>query len=477
MGSAYKIKHTTRSKVSIIVLLLICAQIVLAVFFYHQINRHLNHQVQQVLFNENDEAKSNLQSRIENKLELMEISAGIASINKASAENQWDEWWELIQKYNDESGRRIGIADAEGTLFFGDKETIDIGEKQTYQETLQGKSIISPLRKKAFNGQDSIILATPITRQDGTVSGVLEMEYTTLELGNYLNHTDLNGSGVNLVINQQGELIATVKGMETYETIYDMLKERKMDSCCSIDQMKTDVLQGNKGYLLYSLGKDQRMLCYQPAEIEDWTVVSIASVKKYTDELIYTKRLTSFFIIISMLLTGGGFLILFRMFWKKNKALALVSVDGLTGVFSRAEGERLVGQYLRNPMANCYGCLFLDLDNFKQLNDTTGHGEGDRILKLTGEVIRSSIRGQDIVYRFGGDEFCIWLFGNGGKSEIENVANRILQNSYAADDHLRFSIGATCVTKEETEYTSILKRADEALYDAKRMGKGKIAFR
>lgn len=52
-----------------------------------------------------------------------------------------------------------------------------------------------------------------------------------------------------------------------------------------------------------------------------------------------------------------------------------------------------------------------------------------------------------------------------------------LQNSYAADDHLRFSIGATCVTKEETEYTSILKRADEALYDAKRMGKGKIAFR
>lgn len=121
MGSAYKIKHTTRSKVSIIVLLLICAQIVLAVFFYHQINRHLNHQVQQVLFNENDEAKSNLQSRIENKLELMEISAGIASINKTSAENQWDEWWELIQKYNDESGR-IGIADAEGTLFFGDKE-------------------------------------------------------------------------------------------------------------------------------------------------------------------------------------------------------------------------------------------------------------------------------------------------------------------------------------------------------------------
>lgn len=468
----FKWDKRTGAVLLILMLLLIAVEGI----YYHETARNLNMQIQKELENENDGAKENISSHITTKVEWLKMASGIASLYDAETSNNQEEWWSLIEQFDKEEGYRIGIADNQGNLYYGSREKMDISDKETYQKALEGNTVISPMRKKAFNGMDSILLAAPIMTPESDVMGVIEVEYTTIELGNYLNHTDLNGSGVNLVIDSEGNLIASYEGMENYETIYDMLNSRSIKSGYQIDTMKKDVKSGKAGYLKYSLDGDERILYYQPAGMEDWTVVSIASIHAYSDTLVYLKKLTVVFMITVIALIGGSFFILLRSLWKRKLELDRVKIDYLTGVLTRMEGEKMVEEYLKARPGLCYGCLFLDLDDFKHFNDTKGHDEGDRILQLAGEVIRSSLRSQDIAYRFGGDEFCIWLFGNGGRDEVELVANRIMRKSKEITADIHFSIGATIVNKNEIDYRCILKRADDVLYEAKRAGKANISI-
>ena len=120
-----------------------------------------------------------------------------------------------------------------------------------------------------------------------------------------------------------------------------------------------------------------------------------------------------------------------------------------------------------------YACMFLDIDDFKKINDTFGHHKGDLVLVQAGQILNSCTRQEDVIVRFGGDEFCIWLYGMRGRKQPEAIAQRII-NAFRLSGKVHASIGITLIEEEETEYDAILKRADQALYQAK--GKGKNQF-
>jgi diguanylate cyclase (GGDEF)-like protein len=123
--------------------------------------------------------------------------------------------------------------------------------------------------------------------------------------------------------------------------------------------------------------------------------------------------------------------------------------------------------------------ILLDLDNFKNLNDTAGHLAGDRALQIMGKVLQRNIRKHDKAGRMGGDEFLVVLPETGVKGAT-TLAQRIridLQKSLSrefAAAGLSASIGiANCTQDEESE--NLLERADLALYRAKADGKNRIA--
>lgn len=146
------------------------------------------------------------------------------------------------------------------------------------------------------------------------------------------------------------------------------------------------------------------------------------------------------------------------------------SHDALTGLFNRRSFEALLRQSASR--SSRYGWPFalalVDLDRFKSLNDSLGHGEGDRVLRLFGAEIRSSLRGGDAAARVGGDEFALILSNGGPESAcalLERVRSAVAS---AVEFEVDFSVGVSVAPDEASDPASLYRLADSRLYDAKR---------
>lgn len=126
--------------------------------------------------------------------------------------------------------------------------------------------------------------------------------------------------------------------------------------------------------------------------------------------------------------------------------------------------------------------LLLDIDNFKDFNDTYGHLEGDKILVRLGKIIKSCLRAMDSAYRYGGEEFTIILPGTHGE-EARTVAERLrrsvsnedFSDGKISDLKITISIGLTQYLIDE-EVSSFVQRADQAMYQSKQSGRNKVSF-
>lgn len=126
--------------------------------------------------------------------------------------------------------------------------------------------------------------------------------------------------------------------------------------------------------------------------------------------------------------------------------------------------------------------LFLDLDNFKLINDTKGHASGDELLKIVGEHLRTCVRQKDIVSRLGGDEFTITLCDVQSEEQIVSVVERIMAMTDRSvrlgqeDIVISASIGIAMLPDDASDKDTLLKYADIAMYKSKADGKNNYSF-
>ena len=159
----------------------------------------------------------------------------------------------------------------------------------------------------------------------------------------------------------------------------------------------------------------------------------------------------------------------------------LVQEDQLTGVLNRRgledAYEREVARAERSSTPLCVGLL--DIDNFKQLNDTHGHQTGDEALQHLVRVTRRTMRPSDVLARYGGEEFLLLLPETGLEEAVEVMVRlqRNLTKAFFLHNNERvlitFSAGVALRSAAEAQ-TSIIERADKALYQAKRSGKNRV---
>ncbi|MFI5182529.1 MAG: EAL domain-containing protein [Thermoanaerobaculia bacterium] len=157
--------------------------------------------------------------------------------------------------------------------------------------------------------------------------------------------------------------------------------------------------------------------------------------------------------------------------------------DALTGLPNRL----LLKDHLELALAQLarggspFAVLFLDIDRFKPVNDTLGHGAGDRLLKAAGERLRAATRAGDTVARVGGDEFVLLLAAL-SKENVGAAAQKILEafaEPFFLDKHPIFittSIGIAMAPGDGTDSQTLLKFADSALYRAKELGRNNFQF-
>ena len=123
--------------------------------------------------------------------------------------------------------------------------------------------------------------------------------------------------------------------------------------------------------------------------------------------------------------------------------------------------------------------FFLDLDNFKLVNDTYGHGAGDRVLRMVADILKKNIREKDYAARIGGDEFVVFLSGIPSAAAAADCAQRICGELSAirmeyTKVQLSGSIGVSVAPEDGTDYESLVKNADRKVYRAKSRGKNQF---
>ena len=170
---------------------------------------------------------------------------------------------------------------------------------------------------------------------------------------------------------------------------------------------------------------------------------------------------------------------------EKTRALELAGCDHLTGLHNRRMFGELVASHLalarRSPKH--YALLYLDLDRFKQINDSLGHHVGDLLLQAVAQRLRSLVRGSDIIGRMGGDEFAVLVTAMEQLADMDQLASKLvtqLSQPYTGlDGHslqLSPSIGIAFFPRDGHDVDTLCRHADMAMYASKRAGRGRATY-
>ncbi|MEH6502581.1 MAG: diguanylate cyclase [Cycloclasticus sp.] len=185
---------------------------------------------------------------------------------------------------------------------------------------------------------------------------------------------------------------------------------------------------------------------------------------------------------LSPAVIDGSDYILASIVEAKNKVLKMASYhDPLTGLPNRVlfneVSENLRSLAIRNK--ECLALMFIDLDNFKPINDNFGHDIGDLVLCQVADVLTGHTRKNDMVGRIGGDEFVVCLYGAGSKVTLEEMANKLIKEISSLENikgnmiDISASIGVVFTSKPRSfSLAEMSEIADRLMYKAKKASKG-----
>lgn len=169
---------------------------------------------------------------------------------------------------------------------------------------------------------------------------------------------------------------------------------------------------------------------------------------------------------------------------KKQESLNLLQAaehDEMTGILNRASTTRQIQETLENSGHSQHALFFIDVDNFKSLNDTYGHQAGDNFLITLAKTLKNCFRANDIVGRIGGDEFFVLMKNVPSTMIVAEKATTLLGVSQAFFNQypnlgLSISIGIGMYPSDGMDFDTLYTNADKALYQAKHKGKNQFVF-
>ena len=205
-----------------------------------------------------------------------------------------------------------------------------------------------------------------------------------------------------------------------------------------------------------------------------WLIAEILMGRAYTHSLTLVwntiARLVFFLLIMELLLSLRN---------KMQMLEDLASTDPLTGLANRRffldQLARECTRVRRYP--EVFTIAYIDLDNFKYVNDTKGHIVGDDLLKKVGHVLTSCLRETDMAARLGGDEFAIFfpaMKENASKQVIEKVHTRLIETMEKYRWPVTFSIGVVTYLEPLANIREMVRKADDLMYEVKKTGKNNV---
>ncbi len=326
-------------------------------------------------------------------------------------------------------------------------------------------------------------------------------EYIDEEMIMFINHKIMDdnyhmigATGIGLKISYINDMLKRFRQQYRFKVLFldstgkVVLNERGIDAIKDLSDipelyaLKNDIVSKTGSVLKYELDGEMYMLNTKYIPELDLYLMVEAKIAQFTEEVTQTFY---FNLMLSLLVTALITVFILYTVRSHHKELEyLASNDTMTKLPNRrafnAAFHRLFLFYKRN--ADPVAVLFFDIDDFKQINDTLGHHIGDSVLVRIAEIVKESVRETDLIARWGGEEFIVALIDTGVEDayvKAEKIRERIetdAQLLQMTKHPVTASFGLTGINEHDTE-DMLLKRVDEALYEAKKKGKNRIIVR
>ncbi|MES9834404.1 MAG: diguanylate cyclase [Candidatus Thiodiazotropha sp. DIVDIV] len=391
----------------------------------------------------------------------------------------------------------------------------DKGSRYYFKESFeldQGAIYISPLDLNVEQGvieqpiRPTIRFATPVVDGYGVKRGILIINYDPDEfllrikdifaarLGNAMM---LNSDGHWLLGAPEEQLWGFMYGREDtflteYPEVWSAISSSNKGSFFSDDGLfvfqKTYPLDMSRQGTLENIELSEFDNAPSRQGERHWVYLSHISKDKIQE--LTLKRLMVAVITYLLLFVVTAVISLFFARNSVQKKLAFrqlkqfATTDALTGLSNRRELEKVGEREFRRAQRfnRELSVMMLDLDHFKDINDTHNHTTGDGVLRHVVEILNNVIRGQDILVRYGGEEFLLLLpetHEKGAKLLAARICSLVADSAFEHGNvriPVTISIGVSAIAGEDKSYQDIVVRADQALYQAKRTGRNKVVL-
>ncbi|MEW8341985.1 MAG: sensor domain-containing diguanylate cyclase [Candidatus Thiodiazotropha taylori] len=373
----------------------------------------------------------------------------------------------------------------------------------------QGAIYISPLDLNVEKGvieqpiKPTIRFATPVVDGYGEKRGVLIVNYDPNEILQRIEEIFSSLVGHGVMLNRDGYWLLGKPEAQLWGFMYgreETFQRQRPDVWSAVESMDRGSFYSGEGLFVFQKtypldltrqGTLENIEYLNKPELHQlgkryWIYLSHISQSKL--EELTLKRLVVATVAYLLLFIVSGMISLFFARNAVQKKLAFrkleqfAATDALTGLANRRElataGKR---EFLRaQRFSRELSVLMLDLDHFKLINDTHTHTVGDKVLRHVVELVNNVIRGQDILVRYGGEEFLILLPETDAKGALflaSYICKRVADEAYEGKQSVvpvTVSIGVSTIGDGDRSYQDLVVKADLALYRAKRAGRNRV---
>ena len=206
-----------------------------------------------------------------------------------------------------------------------------------------------------------------------------------------------------------------------------------------------------------------------------WFLVAHATSEHYASPFI---AYWNAFVRVSFIFLLAHLVAAFRRSLKQERELA--RTDYLTGAFNGRSFAEAAEAEVQRARRHChpFSVAFMDVDDFKLVNDRLGHSAGDRLLRLAADTVRANVRAVDVVARLGGDEFAVLMPETDDRAAqvvLRRVRRQLLEAARREGWPVTFSAGLITWVEPPASVDEMLRAADELMYMAKRRGKNTVS--
>lgn len=382
----------------------------------------------------------------------------------------------------------IGVITNDGTVYGTDHEYEEMKKWNLLEHASVTKDVvISEPYRSSMNGKMVFTMFSPIS-QGGERIGCIFVTYPLSEIQNMANSSVLNNQAEIYLMNATSHNIILCSGSDEtkigkWSSTLLLKNQISTDTIDDYEEWETKMENGEKtATVTFSLDGVSYTQVYESIDImEGWTVVARIPTDALSDTMQEFSGTTVAFVLMLILFSLSLFVLVRKYDYEEKARFEYLSThDALTNLFNRMAFDSMVDNYLATEGRAVHSVvIFIDVDYFKQINDTYGHAIGDKALVTFAELLTKTFDKNAIIARYGGDEFVVLVKNVESTEYIDNKLELLKEEMKTVDIfggdecgfEFHYSAGVAEYPDSALDYAELVKKADCALYEVKEKGR------